>query len=143
MKAKRIQVGRGRALALAVMVAIGTAMTLFRPVPDGEMKANSERAARRPSGGAQLVSVQALPAWADGEMCEWVPASASTAFAPFFPEPQEQDVPARQGQAPTPTAAEVATVNAREPVRMIKDGYPSYSSVAVDVKNGEVVMTLV
>ena len=29
MKAKRIQVGRGRALALAVMVAIGTAMTLL------------------------------------------------------------------------------------------------------------------
>ena len=132
---------KARLLVLGVMVAIGAAMIWVQSVPPGELRTNAERAGRRPAGKPQLVSIQPLPAWADGEMCEWVPASASAAFAPVFQEQQNQDVPARQGQAPTPTPAEVAAVNARQPIRMIKDNFPSYSSVAVDLKNNELVMT--
>ena len=143
MNAKRIQLrqGQGLVVVLTVIAAIGGWMILLWPVPQGEMKGGAKQAARRPIGGPQLVSIQRLPAWADGEMCEWVPASASTSFTALLQGQQEQDVPARQGQAPTPTPEEVAAVNGRAPVRMIKDHYPSYSSVAVDLKNDEVVMT--
>ena len=132
---------KARALALAGMAAIGAAVICVQSVPLGDMRGNAERAGRQPTGRPQLVSIQPLPAWADGEMCEWVPASAEASLMALLPEPQTQEVPQRQGQAPAPTPAEVAAVNARQPVRMIKDHFPSYSSVAVDLKNNELVMT--
>lgn len=143
MTRKRIQEKqqKARALALGALLAVGAAMIWVQSVPLGEVKSNAERAGRQPTGKPQLVSIQPLPAWADGEMCEWVPASAEANLLAFLPEPQAQDVPRRQGAAPTPTPAEVAAVNARQPVRMIKDNFPSYSSVAVDLKNNELVMT--
>ena len=134
-----------RAAALAGMVALGAAIVWVQSVPPGELQANSGRAGRRPTGSAQLMSVQTIPGWTEGEMCEWMPASAGSNFMSFLPpgamEPQAQDVPTRSGPAPTPTATEFAEVNARAPLRMIKDHHPSYSSIAVDLKNDEVVMT--
>ena len=124
-----------------MMVGMGAATMWVQSVPPGEMQANSGRAGRRPTGSAQLMSVQTIPGWADGEMCEWVPASAGSSFAALMPEPQAEDVPRRRGPAPTPTAAEFAEVNGRAPVRMIRDNYPSYSSIGVDLKNDELVMT--
>jgi len=61
----------------------------------------------------------------DGAMCQWVPASASMTFAA-----------ALQQAATAPTAEETAE---REPLRVIRDPYPSFSSVAVDIERGEVI----
>ena len=130
-----------RATALAGMVALGAALLWVQSVPPGEMQASAARTGRRPTGSPQLMSVQTMPGWADGEMCEWMPASAGSSFAALMPEPQSQDVPSRRGPAPTPTPEEVAAVNGRAPVRMIRDNFPSYSSIAVDMKNDELVMT--
>jgi DNA-binding beta-propeller fold protein YncE len=135
---------KARAVAPGLMVLLGAALVWVQSVPPGELQANSERAGRRPTGSAQLLSVQTVPGWADGEMCEWIPASAGSRFAALLPEPAEpqaEDAPARRGPAPRPTAAEFAEVNARAPVRMIRDNYPSYSSIGVDLKNDELVMT--
>lgn len=106
--------------------------------PSRGMNEASDAALRGPSGQAQLISVQALPG-VEGEMCEWMPAGAGGSFLSLVE--QEREAPARQGRAPAPAAAEAAAVNARQPVRAIKDHYPAYSSVAVDLKNDEVVMT--
>ena len=79
---------KARAVALGVMVAMGAALIWVQSVPLGEMQANAERAGRRPTGAPQLVSVQTIPGWADGEMCEWMPASAGSNLLSFLPEPQ-------------------------------------------------------
>ena len=88
---------------------------------------------------ARLISVQPLSSvgatpgasMMHGEYCEWVPASAAAPFATSLQ--QEGGRPSRTG-APSSTAT-------RAPLRVIHDPYPSYSSVAVDLKNNEVVMT--
>jgi DNA-binding beta-propeller fold protein YncE len=75
--------------------------------------------------GARLVAVQPLPALlpeTTGQMCEWMPAS--------FSPPQQPQRPAIAAAGPQ-----------RKPVRVIRDNYPAFSSVAVDTKNNEVVVT--
>jgi DNA-binding beta-propeller fold protein YncE len=79
------------------------------------------RGARASTGrAARLISAVPLPESA-GMMCEWMPAS----YAP-------------QQASPTPRAADTSR---RKPIRTIHDNYPAFSSVAVDVKNNEVVVT--
>ena len=88
------------------------------------------------AGQSRLVSIQPLAMdsasspQAEGEFCEWVPASASESLAAsLFQEPG-----ARQASG----SGNPAT---RAPLRVIHDPYPSYSSVAVDLANNEVIMT--
>lgn len=82
-----------------------------------------EDSSTRAFGRERLLSWEELPQM-DGAMCQWVPASASMTFA------------AALQQAPAPTAEETAE---REPLRVIRDPYPSFSSVAVDIERGEVI----
>ena len=88
----------------------------------------SQAALRTPTGEAQLISQVPLPV-AEGEMCEWVPASASGELsAALWQEP-----------ASARTTASVERVDAdREPIRAIKDSYPTYSAIAVDLNSNEV-----
>ena len=88
-----------------------------------------EIAARRPAGEPRLVSIVPLPA-AAGEMCEWVPASASTAVT--FQRAQTA------GGAAADSAARPAMDADRAPVRVIRDTFPTYSAVAVDLNTNEV-----
>src|SRR5262245_2921976 len=125
------------ALALAAILASGCSILSLWETNPAELRAGGGAGARRPNGQPQLVSMDLLPAEIEGQMCEWVPASASTTFSEMF---QTEQAPTR-AVAPRPTAAQVAAVNARQPRRMIKDNYASYSSVAVDLTNDEVVMT--
>ncbi|OFW39728.1 MAG: hypothetical protein A3J28_11330 [Acidobacteria bacterium RIFCSPLOWO2_12_FULL_60_22] len=89
---------------------------------------------RRPTGSPQLISYEKLPAM-EGEMCEWVPASAGTTLVASL---QQERSSARAGAGDAAQRAEIAK---RKPLRMIKDSYASYSSIAVDPGNNEVVMT--
>jgi DNA-binding beta-propeller fold protein YncE len=81
---------------------------------------------RRPAGSPQLVSIEPLPI-PEGAECQWIPASAGAALSPVS-----------QGG---PTGASPAEAAKRQPVRRIHDPYPSFSSVAIDLKNDEVVLT--
>lgn len=119
-------------LALGTLVVVAGCAISWWTLPPSELAAGSEGAMRRPTGGPQLVSVQRLPEL-DGQMCEWAPASAEIGFTEMLQEQQAFARPA--GDAPKPTPGEVAAVQNRRPLRMIRDSFPSYSSVAVDIKN--------
>ena len=79
-------------------------------------------------GSDRIVSWEAFPAM-DQAMCPWVPASASMSLAA-----------ALQGGAGSSVTAEITGEQIdREPLRVIRDPYPSYSVVAMDVERGEVI----
>ena len=77
----------------------------------------------RTFGRERLISWEELPQL-DGAMCQWVPASASMTLS------------AALQQASAPTSEEAAE---RDPLRVIRDPYPSFSSVVVDMERGEVI----
>ncbi|MGH9786453.1 MAG: hypothetical protein ACRD88_19970 [Terriglobia bacterium] len=123
----------GSLAAFAGLVVV--ALSVLIPWRGGEaLSGSSEQRPRfRPTGEPQLISIHP---WAseDGAMCEWMPASASGAFG----------VSLLQGPSPRPAGAAAAvpvgtTVELdREPARVIRDTYPTYSAVAVDVNTNEV-----
>ncbi len=84
---------------------------------------------RASSGGPQLVSVQPLGSeegtTVEGMMCQWVPAAASPGM--LFAQPQSI---VEAGRRPEDLD--------RPPVRVIRDTYPTYSAVAVDLQTNEV-----
>ena len=95
----------------------------------------------------QLVGVEPLPA-VEGEICMPVGASASLAKdneslfeLAALQQPQAAASPARSGAASNvPSAPLKAELANRKPARILKDNYPSYSAVAVDVAHNEVVL---
>ena len=90
-----------------------------------ESDGSAQTALRKPTGSPQLVSITPLPAM-DGEMCLWEPASASFSFATAFQEALRSDR---------------AAVDAdRAPVRVIRDTYPTFSAVTVDVLRDELIL---
>jgi DNA-binding beta-propeller fold protein YncE len=83
-------------------------------------------ALRQPTGSADLVYYDPLPRGAmDDEKCQWVPADAGSVLA----------------AASQDGAAALADASGKKPVRMIRDRYASFSSVAVDPTNNELVLT--
>ena len=126
----------GRWMALPLIIATAVLVISSWQVPKGELSTGPQVFNRRATGQAQLTSIYRLPEM-EGEMCELEPASAASSFIEML---QQQQAEARS-LAPTPTAGEKAAVNARKPVRVIKDSFAAYSSIAVDVANDEVVMT--
>ena len=91
---------------------------------------------RRPTGSPQLISSEPLPQMGelqDGQMCQWEPASASSSLVAALRHPRQ--AARASGQTSRAEAA------ARDPVRVIRDPYAAYSSVAVDPVRNEVVMT--
>ena len=127
-----LQARRG-VVALMCFVIVVAAWVLFtgeakRP----ELSAASQAALRNPTGYPQLVSVAPLPTM-DGEMCQWMPASASTSLL----------VALRQERlaAPGDEQSQGGDLSQRKPVRMIRDPYAAYSAVAVDPIRNEVVLT--
>lgn len=87
---------------------------------------------RQPIGQPQLVSIAPLPVM-DGPMCQWMPASASTTLLSALAEEQmtaRASVDAEAGAS--------STVVDRAPGRVIRDTYPTYSAVGVDLTTNEV-----
>lgn len=87
---------------------------------------------RKPTGQPQLISIEPLPA-SDGQMCEWVPASASMAETL-----QREQSAARTASGASADAARPVVDADRSPVRVVRDTYPTYSAVAVDLNTNEV-----
>lgn len=114
---------------IALVLAIAAGILLAGQVRQPDMAAGSAAASRKPTGYPQLVSSEPLPAMSgemNGEMCQWVPASLVAASAQDRPAP-----PANPGAVRTQDAD-------RTPVRVIRDTYPTYSAIAVDVNSNEV-----
>lgn len=108
-------------LAVVVLLAGGARKS--------EPQKASQSALRKPSGQAQLVSIQPMPEIGfEGEMCQWTPASASLELAAFWQA---------QPQA-SPSGERRSVFLDQPPVRTVRDTYPTYSAVAVDLNSDEV-----
>ena len=97
------------------------------------LRASAQLFGLRPTGEAQLVSVEPLPGTGE-EMCPWVPASSEAPLAAFL---EQEKAAARAG---SPADADSSIMLERPPVRSIRDSFPTYSAVAVDSKNKEIVL---
>ena len=100
-----------------------------------EWSAASQAALRRPAGYPQLVSVEPLPSM-DGQMCQWVPASAGTTLVTAL----QQERMAAGAATGSPADESTAVSFDRAPLRVIRDPYPTYSAVAVDPIRNEIVL---
>ena len=115
-------------LAAAVFLLVGSLAVLFSGgTAPLSSSFKSPELSRRSSGGPHLVSIQPwMEQGQEGMMCEWMPASAGPAslFA--------QEAPSWSA------AARTTDVIDRAPVRVIRDTYPTYSAVALDLQTNEV-----
>jgi DNA-binding beta-propeller fold protein YncE len=92
-----------------------------------------------PAASARLISYETLPPEAlQDEACEGVPANAQIAMAAA---PQVEEAFPRGVTAQSPEQAVAIDAPGKNPARMIRDPYASFSSVAVDAANNEVVLT--
>lgn len=83
-----------------------------------------------PTGEPRLVSIEPF-AQPNGEQCEWVPASAKAGLAELL----------QQEAAGGESASERSSVPLERPaLRAIRDPFPTYSAVAVDAKNNEIIL---
>ena len=95
-------------------------------------------ASRRPTGEAQLVSVEPMqPAPAEGDMCTWAPASSPERLVAML---QEERASASRPKEADTEGARSAVVLDRPPERVIKDPYATYSAVSLDPLTHEVVL---
>jgi len=117
------------ALILGLVALLAGWVITGRLTSESQLVRASQTSHRQPTGTAQLVKMDPLPGM-DGEMCEWVPASANSALTTSL-----------FAQGAGSEAALKEEIRKRPPLRTIRDSYAAFSSVAVDVKNNEVVLT--
>jgi DNA-binding beta-propeller fold protein YncE len=113
-----------------VAISAFTALVISAGIRSG----NQPLPSGKRTGFPQLVSYQRLPEM-DGEMCEWIPASAQNTLIASLQ--QQRGIPESRSAGDVWSAA-TAT---RPPLRMIRDPYAAYSAVAVDSVRNEVVLT--
>ncbi|HWP84698.1 MAG TPA: hypothetical protein VNN17_05880 [Terriglobia bacterium] len=128
-KGSRSEKRVGLFLAMSAVVGMAVFLASFN---EGSIGASA--LSRKPTGQAQLVSAVPLPN-VDGEMCQWVPASASEGGSLYAALLQ------RQEERAAATFVGTKDYPSMRPVRWIRDPYAAFSAVAVDPINNEVVMT--
>lgn len=133
MRASRLLKKFSVAALLFLVLAVSAWVLFSGEAYQREWSAASQAALQRPTGYPQLVSYQPLPEM-DGQMCQWVPASASL-VATLRQDQQSARMARASDQLSRAEAAQ------RDPLRVIRDPYAAYSSVAVDPVRNEVVVT--
>lgn len=93
--------------------------------------------ALRPGGDARLLSVE--PFAADGQMCEWEPASANRSI--FEEMSTQEGGGVARGADQRPSEAVRTELSKRPPERLMRDPSAAFSGIAIDLKNNEVVLT--
>ncbi|MBI3935059.1 MAG: hypothetical protein HY316_10245 [Acidobacteria bacterium] len=127
---------RSRKVVLAAMLAIFAVMA--GAVSFMGENTTGQLVLQKATEIGRLTSYEPLPEM-DGQMCEWVPASASSSLAAAL---RQEQLSARTAVARAAVdEAQRAEVAKRKQVRMIRDPYAAFTSVAVDLANNEVVMT--
>ena len=121
---------------VSLVVAIAAWVVFAGEAKQPQLGAASPAALRKPTGYPQLISVEPLPVM-DGEMCQWVPASANTTLVASLWQGQSTGSPTAQssGQTRIPIDAN------RAPLRVIRDPNPAFSAVAVEPESGMLVVT--
>jgi hypothetical protein len=87
----------------------------------------------------QLIAIEPLPSM-DGEMCMLMPPTATASLAALQqprPATPQTRAPAAASNASNAIKDDVAN---RRPMRVLKDSFPTYSAIAVDVAHNEVVL---
>ncbi|MCH8268058.1 MAG: hypothetical protein IH846_11105 [Acidobacteria bacterium] len=131
----------GVAALMCLVVAIAAWVLFAGQAKRLEWTAASEAALRKPTGYPQLISVEPFPGM-DGQMCQWVPANAMTSLRTALQQERRAAQTAAQATPPGfPSAAQQTEVQERSPLRIIRDPYPAFSSVAVDTVHDEVIFT--
>ena len=120
---------------MTVMAVVATWVLVSGMSNHAEIAAATRSQLLKPTGSAQLVSVEPLPEM-NGQMCELTPASASSTLAAALS--QEQMATARS--APSADARAASDID-RAPLRVIRDPYPSFSAIAVEPKSNMLVVT--
>ena len=125
---------RGALVTLCVMAGWALlAGETRRPAVDA-----SQAASRTPVRAGRLISSEPLPPLAaEGETCLWEPASASSNLIAAL---QAQEAAGGKA-ARSSDGGSTVDFSKRKPVRKIHDSFSSYSSVAVDPANNEVIVT--
>ena len=121
--------GKGKAALLCLIAAAAAVVLLAGQGSRRQWEVASQAASRKPTGSPQLVAVERLPMM-DGEMCQWMPASASTSLSAALQEAPVHR--SRDWDTLPPGNAD------RAPTRIIRDTYPTYSAVAVNLQTDEV-----
>ena len=125
-------------VALLCLVAAAAAWVLFAgEAKQTQLSAASEAALRRPTGYPQLVSYDTMPrtdGMMSGEMCQWAPVRTNSTLVAAL----QQEQRAASMSASALDEDRPAVDADRAPIRMIRDTYPTYSAVAVDVNTNEV-----
>ena len=117
-------------LAVLALVALTAGLVLSTGSPETP-------ATTRNFGDDRLVSWEPLPAM-EGEMCQWMPASASASLVAAL---QQQAGSGAAAMAPArPSDAARAEVAKRQPLFNITDPHFAYAGIAVDPIRNEVVI---
>ena len=123
---------RGMAALVCLMAAAAAVVLSSGQGSRKQWEVASQAATRRPTGSPQLVAIEPLPssmASMDGEMCQWMPASATTMFSALQEGPLHRSA---DWDTQPPGNAD------RAPTRIIRDTYPTYSAVALNLQTNEV-----
>ena len=126
MNPARRQPGWAASLALVALLACGVLIAGKPRLP--EWGSASRAALRQRTGQPQLVRSEPFPA-VEGMECLWMPAHAPSSLAGSFQQP---------GGAGRGSGAPASVEIDRAPIRAIRDTYPTYSAVAVDLNSNEV-----
>lgn len=131
---------RGTKLAVmcAVLAVAAGSLLAVGGARHQDLMARSRAALLSRTGGPQWLSAVPLP-MDEGQICQWEPASAPASSRNLFAALAEEEANPKPARADT--AGSTTDFSKRKPVRMIRDPYASYSAVAVDPNNNEVVMT--
>ncbi len=135
MPEKRNRNFRPVAGLLLLLIAAASLLLFYGRTWQSEMVMASRDALRRPAGAPQFVSIEPLPP-ADGEMCQLVPASASALLAEALQQ-EEESATAASGAAKGASAVGNAD---RKPARTIRDTFPTYSAIALNLQKDEVLV---
>lgn len=125
---------RGEAAALICLVVAVAFWVLSGGGADRPGLNTASRAAlRAPTGFPQLVSVEPLPGM-EGQECEWVPARSQTTLIASL---QQGGLTGGVAASSENDEARTSVDADREPLRVIRDTYPTYSAIAVDTNSDE------
>lgn len=134
------QTGRGRnnrTIWAVVVLGVILSVSLLSGGQRFDLDSNAAHAGRKPTGYPQLVSVEPLPETAmEGQMCAWVPAGSPALLAAAI---GQERLTAQSASVSVADRRSPAVLN-RPPARVIRDPYPTYSAVAVDPRNNEIVL---
>ena len=115
----------------AALLGAFTAWT-FAPAILDEIAPRVGVSAEGPHQGPRLVGYQPYPEWAN--QCNWTPASSALLSVPAGAGPLPAGVIAKPIQSQ-------GRPEQRDPLRVLRDSYPGYTAVGVDISRDEVILT--